>query len=784
MAFSFGQLPVGRVSAGNTLIYGTPYTPPPEPDPTLAIVSLDPEAITVIVSGNAPSAFGVVAGYNFYIDGVKDNDELETTGTYTFADLDENTAYDLSFKFVNVADTESAAYGLITASTVHDYVDGGPISSNDRFEIDTIVGIDMAAFPPRPGIGLKITGPRGNYQRCYGQAIVGGRALALDDYFRIGSISKSFCAALIFMAIDRGDLTLDTTIDEFTITDGLPNRETITIRHLLQMRSGIGNFETAVQFNFYLNPTGPFTADQALAMTKALAPVFAPGTAWQYVNFTYVLLGMIAIELDGGTRAIGQLVTEEVLTPLGLTETIYPSGVGMPPGSPNGYGANQVYAIVISIPIIGPLLAALGIFGGPTRIENNFNPEWMGISGCMISNIDNMYKWAIYLRDGMPLMDPETLELWLETIEVIPDLEAMPLDQQSYGGGIFHIESTYGPLGTIMGFTSLSMIEPSSGAIFTMFENHQTPGAMIEHTFAGCCNYLYPGSMEDVDYEYEYVAPPTIVTYETAVSAEPIPVGATTYRVQMVGGGGGGGSGRRNNADEVARGGGGGGGGGALIDTGVRPIAELGANFTTTLGVAGLPGAGRTGNGNGNAGSAGGATTFSSGSKSLSAGAGTGGAGASASVGGGAGSGGAAAVTGLTGLAVVANGSAGSAGGTSAQPATAATNTAGGAAGGGGGGGTNSTTDFGVRPGGGGGSSAFQDGAGPAGNTGTTAPGKPGGGGGGGTALFNVAGSTAGGSAAGYGGGGGGGGARKLGTTDPGGSPGPGFLRVEFFIED
>ena len=56
---------------------------------------------------------------------------------------------------------------------------------------------------------------RGAYTAAYGMADAAvGRAASVDDHFRIGSISKTFTAAVILQLIDEGLLTLDQTVAE------------------------------------------------------------------------------------------------------------------------------------------------------------------------------------------------------------------------------------------------------------------------------------------------------------------------------------------------------------------------------------------------------------------------------------------------------------------------------------------------------------------------------------------------------------------------------------------
>lgn len=58
--------------------------------------------------------------------------------------------------------------------------------------------------------------------------------------YRVGSITKTFTAALVFKAIEEGKISLDQTLEDYF--PSIENSKTISIAHLLNHRSGIHNF--------------------------------------------------------------------------------------------------------------------------------------------------------------------------------------------------------------------------------------------------------------------------------------------------------------------------------------------------------------------------------------------------------------------------------------------------------------------------------------------------------------------------------------------------------------
>ena len=70
-----------------------------------------------------------------------------------------------------------------------------------------------------------------------------GTPLAIHDRFRIGSITKTFVAAVVMQLAQEGLLTLDDPLSAYV--PDFPNAENITVRHLLSHQSGIFDFEFA-----------------------------------------------------------------------------------------------------------------------------------------------------------------------------------------------------------------------------------------------------------------------------------------------------------------------------------------------------------------------------------------------------------------------------------------------------------------------------------------------------------------------------------------------------------
>ncbi len=135
--------------------------------------------------------------------------------------------------------------------------------------------------------------------------------------FKIASISKLYDAVAVTKLVSRGRLSLDKTVGDYLpeLVGRIDNADKITLRMLVQHRSGIPNFTDAP--NFWSNPTKNFA--ESLALIQGQPANFTPGTDYEYCNTNYLLLNRIMDDVLGYGNF--QFIQEEILTPLKLTHT-------------------------------------------------------------------------------------------------------------------------------------------------------------------------------------------------------------------------------------------------------------------------------------------------------------------------------------------------------------------------------------------------------------------------------------------------------------------------------
>lgn len=140
----------------------------------------------------------------------------------------------------------------------------------------------------------------------------------VDTKFNLGSINKIFTQIAIGQLVEQGKLSFDDKLGKH-LSD-YPNRdaaEKVTIRQLLDMKSGIGDF---------FGPEFEAMPKNKLRTVRDFLPLFAnkplqfePGTRQQYSNGGYIVLGAIVEKVAG--QDYYDYVREHIFKPADMQNT-------------------------------------------------------------------------------------------------------------------------------------------------------------------------------------------------------------------------------------------------------------------------------------------------------------------------------------------------------------------------------------------------------------------------------------------------------------------------------
>ena len=312
-------------------------------------------------------------------------------------------------------------------------------------KLDSLLEYDLEAYN-LPGIAVGIWIPGENsYLKTFGAAnIETGEARLFDDPIRIASITKTFTATVLLTLVDEG---LVSTSDPVSIyLPQFPGGDSITVRNLLRMRSGLFDYaDEALLHNWYSHPFKNYSIDSLIDVVASHSGEFeAPGTRTVYCNANYTLLAKIS-ELVTETP-FEELVDERVFQPLGMNSTLYPDhGNYLLQGSNRGYSWNR----------------NTGEFEDKTEM----NTSCANAGGAIISTMNDLNIYARALYRGT-LLSPETQQHRLET-EVFDEAPEF----MQYGEGILKIGEFYGHNGTIFGFSTEMYYLPAEDAVIVVNVN-------------------------------------------------------------------------------------------------------------------------------------------------------------------------------------------------------------------------------------------------------------------------------------------------------------------------
>lgn len=191
--------------------------------------------------------------------------------------------------------------------------------------------------------------------------------------FKIASITKLYVAVATVKLVKAGRLSLDKTLAEYfpELADRIEYSDKITLRMMLQHRSGIPNFIDHP--DYWTKP--PKNRQETLNYALDLPADFKPGEGYGYSNTNYMLIEDLIDKTLGYPHQ--QYIKEEILNPLGLKH-IY--------GSLHDVDINDVMS---------------GYYVG---VDEDFKTQYTGL---MLATAEDVGKFLRALNDGSVFKEGE-----------------------------------------------------------------------------------------------------------------------------------------------------------------------------------------------------------------------------------------------------------------------------------------------------------------------------------------------------------------------------------------
>ncbi len=299
--------------------------------------------------------------------------------------------------------------------------------------------------------------------------------LKFNDRWKVASNTKPFVAQVVLQLIQEGKLKLDDHIAPLLpeIPANLPNKDQITVRHLLQHTSGLANYVTdnTIQCSMIHTPFKAWSIEEMLAisntnLTKQVTAI--PGKEYHYTNTGFLLVQLLIEKLTG--MKLGDAIYERVLKPLRLFSTEYMYDPSLSFDYSFGYtdypscvGDKSPFYLAM----MGEKISGDGVLENATFLE----PSPAGAAGAIVSNAEDMGKWVAFYTQAKGL----NAEVSKEQMSFIPGYTAadgfgFTVDM---GLSIMRINERYlGHTGQINGYENIGLYDPQTDTSILLMMNH------------------------------------------------------------------------------------------------------------------------------------------------------------------------------------------------------------------------------------------------------------------------------------------------------------------------
>jgi|GEM_PF-2122574 CubicO group peptidase (beta-lactamase class C family) len=328
----------------------------------------------------------------------------------------------------------SATFDSILARRLKNVLDAKRISNNT-------IGASAAIIIPGQGEWLGASGLSDP---------VTDDSISISHLFGIGSISKSFCAAMILKLEEEGLLSIEDSLHKFLPHFPNIDDDFVRIHHCLQMTSGVFDYinDGPAAINAVFAEPYRYWSASEICSTFVGAPLFSPGNGWSYSNTNYLLLGMITNHLRG-TNYSTQLHSR-IFSPLNMNNTFF----------------------AIEDSLAGDIAHEWADVNGDGNLDDYFasNPRTAFYSmaysaGAIFSTAEDLSHWGKALFSGQMLNQTSMQKM----------LTFHPTS--GYGLGVYRItalgKELWGHNGGTLGYISNMFYNPQDSVVIVLLTNQQ-----------------------------------------------------------------------------------------------------------------------------------------------------------------------------------------------------------------------------------------------------------------------------------------------------------------------
>ena len=200
----------------------------------------------------------------------------------------------------------------------------------DQYTTNGFVGMTLLIDDPKDGLWIGASGFASIEENIEMNAC---------HIHHTASLYKTYIATVIMQLVAENKIDLNDKLTNYLpseITDKIPNGPSISIKHLLQQRTGIPDiFEVEFITDFFNNPTKSYTIEALLEYVYDKAPLSEIGTKFHYSDANFSLLTLVIQVVDGNYI---EALKSRIFNPLNLEDTYFLENTNdMPLGLADSY---------------------------------------------------------------------------------------------------------------------------------------------------------------------------------------------------------------------------------------------------------------------------------------------------------------------------------------------------------------------------------------------------------------------------------------------------------------
>ena len=284
------------------------------------------------------------------------------------------------------------------------------------------------------------------FAKGYGTTSVekGGVPVDPETRFAIGSVTKQFASASIFLLAEEGKLSIHDPVAKWY--PGLTRARDITLLDLMNHVSGYPDYYPLDFVDRRMQQ--PASAESIIQRYALGALDFEPGTRWSYSNTGFIILGRVVERVSG--QSFADFLNRRIFQPLAMRHTTYEPEQTHGPGWATGHTSFA----------LGPIVTA--------------KPEgrgWAGAAGGIWSTPSELATWDLALSEGR-VLKPESWRVMSQ-----PRLLANGASTEYACGldvGIIHEWTVLSHGGAVSGFISSNRFVPDARSALVMLTNGES----------------------------------------------------------------------------------------------------------------------------------------------------------------------------------------------------------------------------------------------------------------------------------------------------------------------